>query len=333
MPTPPNTTPPPADDAPPLVTWDAAAYRRLAAGAQDDAVATRGLALAAADDDVQAGLAPAASPFTLWALLADLAPHAGDATGRAHAALVACVAHTASVDGATATLRLAPDSETLLTEAALGRTPPQHAAWNAYLASLAIDAAAALLVTPGGARRLAGPLAHVQERAAQQIADTEDEIQDAVVAAYDAGASAWDDAADAHARQATVAAGAEALARAVSAGRAARAATLATRGAAQRAQDEDTGSGLFDPAVLTVAAGRVRATFGPGVRLWAALVGDVIAGRVESGGRGWRGALWGAQMAFAAAAGGVAHVVSGSDIVRASAARAGVPEVAATASR
>jgi hypothetical protein len=318
--------PAPADTGAAFVVWDAAAYRRLAAAVGDDVSAARSRALEVADADARAGLAPAASPFTLWALLADLAPRAGDAGGRAHAALVACVAHTLApvpvptadtsgdapanasdatdlTAGALPPLRLAPDPETTLAEAALGRTPPQHAAWNAYLASLAVDAAAALGGTPGGARRLAGPLTHVRERAAQQEADLEDEIQDAVLAAYEAGAGSggWDDA-GVDERQAAVAAGAEALARAVAAGRAARAAVLATHGGQQQQDDRDAGAGLFDPAVLTVAAGRVVAAFTPGVRLWAAIVGEVVAGRVQPGGRGWRGAVWGAQVAFAAGA-------------------------------
>jgi hypothetical protein len=209
--------------------------------------------------------------------------------------------------------------------------PPQHAAWNAYLASLAVDAAAALLAAPGGARRLAGPLAHVRERAAQQEADLEDELQDAVLAAYDAGAAggAWEDV-GVEARQAAVAAGAEALERAVAAGRARRAAALATRGSRQqRDDDEDRGANLFDPTVLAVAASRIRAAFPPGVRLWGAVVGEVVAGRVQPGGRGWRGALWGAQVAFAAGAGPVARALSGSEIVRDAARRAGVAEVGA----
>jgi hypothetical protein len=232
--------------------------------------------------------------------------------------------------GAEPALRLAPDPETVLTEAAIGRTPPQHAAWNAYLASLAVDAAAALLATPGGARRLAGPLTHVQERAAQQLADLEDELQDAVLSAYDAGAGSWDDSADVDERQAAVAGGTEALLRAVAAGRAARAAALATRGGGQQLQDDrDSGSNLFDPTVLTVAATRVRAAFAPGVRLWAAVVREVVAGRVYPGARGWRGAVWGAQVAFTAGAAPVARVVSGSEIVRDAAERAAVDEVGA----
>jgi hypothetical protein len=348
MPAPDAPNPPtaPGDAAPPLVVWDAAAYRRLAAAAGDDPAAARAAAAAAGTP----GLTPAASPFTLWALLADLAPRAGDAAGRAHAALAACVAHTADSTprpasapaggrgGAAApalALRLAPDAEVVLTEAALGRTPPQHAAWGAYLASLAVDATAALLVTPGGARRLAGPLAHVVERAAQQTSDVEDEIQDAVLGAYDAGAGTWDEQAGVDERQAAVARGTATLERAVAAARAARAAVLATHGGQQQQDDRDAGAGLFDPAVLTVAAGRVVAAFTPGVRLWAAIVGEVVAGRVQPGGRGWRGAVWGAQVAFAAGAapaGGasVARVVTGSEVVRDAARRAGVGEVTAS---
>jgi hypothetical protein len=335
------TTPPPAaasaaapaaDDAPPLIVWDAAAYRRLAAAAGDDLAAARTRALDAKASAAGAGLAPAASPFTLWALLTDLAPHADDPGGRAHAALAACVAHTtdeAAGGSALPSLRLAPDPETVLAEAALGRTPPQHAAWNAYLASLAVDAAAALLATPGGARRLGGPLAHVQERAAQQLADLEDEIQDAVLAAYDAGADAWDDSAGVDERQAAVAGGTTALEHSVAAGRAARAAALATNGGQQLQDDRDRGANLFDPTVLTVAASRVRSAFAPGVRLWAAIVGEVVAGRVQPGARGWRGALWGAQVAFTAGTTPVAGVVSGSEIVRDAARRAAVDQVEA----
>jgi hypothetical protein len=287
----------PDTPATPLVVWDAAAYRRLAAGAADDPAQARAGALAAAADDARAGLTPAASPLTLWALLADLAPRAADRGGRAQAALAACVSHASA---ATDALVVAPDPETQLAEAALGRTPPQHVAWGAYLASLAVDAAGALLAAPGGARRLAGPLAHVVERAAQQTADAEDEVQDAVVAAYDAGARGWDDAAGVAERQAQVAASTEALAAAVSAGRAARAAALVA-GPAER---DETGAPVTDPAVLAVAAGRVRRAFAPGVRLWAELVRGVIAGDVTPGGRGWRGAVWGAQVAFAVAGDG-----------------------------
>ena len=345
MPTPtnPQAAPAPLGDSTALVVWDAAAYRRLAAAANDDAATARTRALDAVAVDGRRGLTPAASPLTLWALLADLAPRAGDPAGRAHAALTACVAHTldqtAPIDppaagaatapaaGNSPALRLAPDVESVLTEAALDRTPPQHAAWTAYLASLAVDAAAALLATPGGARRLAGPLAHVQERAAQQTSDLEDEIQDAVLAAYDAGG--WDDAADVNERQVAVAGGTAALERAVATGRAARAAALATRGGPQQEDDRDRGAGLFDPAVLTIAATRVRSAFAPGVRLWAAVVREVVVGRVYPGGRGWRGALWGMQVAFTAGAPPVARVVSGSDVVRDAAARAGVSQVGA----
>lgn len=326
-------------DAPPtpLVVWDAAAYRRLAAGAADDPAQARAAALATAADDARAGFTPAASPVTLWALLADLAPRAADRGGRAHAALVACVAHASAGTNA---LRLAPDPEALLAQAALGRTPPQHATWSAYLASLAADTAGALLATPGGARRLAGPLGHVAERAMQQTADAEDELQDAVVAAYDAGARRWDDAAGVAERQAQVAASTEALAGAVSAGRAARAAALVASPEDRGAPGgEHAGAPVFDPAVLLVAAGRVRAAFAPGVRLWAELVRGVIAGDVEPGGRGWRGAVWGAQVAFAVDAdledrdlgdgdaGVVAQVRTGSDIVRTAAARAGLDAI------
>jgi hypothetical protein len=333
---------PPADStAPTLVVWDAAAYRRLAAAAGDDVSAARARALDAGAAASAAGLAAAASPVTLWALLADLAPRAADAGGRAQAALAACVAHTLAASGeppppgaaptgttapdaAAPSLRLAPDPETVLAEAALGRTPPQHVAWNAYLASLAVDAAAALSATPGGAGRLAGPLAHVLERATQQQADLEDEIQDAVLAAYDASSGSWNDAAGVDERQATVAGAVDALERAVVAGRAVRAATVATAGSSQQQQDErDRGANLFDPAVLTLAAGRVRGAFAPGIRLWAALVAEVVAGRVVPASRGWRGALWGAQVAFIVGSGAVARVVSGSEIVRVAARRAG----------
>jgi hypothetical protein len=132
----------------------------------------------------------------------------------------------------------------------------------------------------------------VRDRAAQQQADVEDEIQDAVLAAYDAGAGAWDEAAGVAERQAAVAAATDALERAVATGRAARAAGLSTVGSQQQQDDRERGANLFDPAVLTVAAGRVRAAFGPGVRLWAALVAEVVAGRVQPGTQGLaRGAL------------------------------------------
>jgi hypothetical protein len=324
------TDQPPA--TPPLVVWDPAAYRRLAAAAGDVPSAARAQAIAAAADAARAGVAPAASPFTLWALLADLAPRAGDAGGRAQAALAACVAHTS--DGTS--LRLAPDPETQLAQAALGRVPPQHAAWNAYLASLAADAAGALLAAPGGARRLAVPLAHVVDRAAQQTADAEDELQDAVVAAYEAGARGWDPGAGVAERQTQVAADEASLAAAVAAGRATRAAALVAT-----AKDRDaSGAVLTDPAVLTLAARRVRSAFAPGVRVWAEVVRGIISERVTPGGRGWRGAVWGAQVAFAVGggpdagdgaddpSGGVARVVTGSDVLRAAAEAAGVDVVA-----
>ena len=96
MPTPtrPPTTSTPFGDGATLVVWDAAAYRRFAAAANDDPATARARALDAAAAGGRAGLTPAASPLTLWALLADLAPRAGDPAGRAHAALTACVAHT-----------------------------------------------------------------------------------------------------------------------------------------------------------------------------------------------------------------------------------------------
>lgn len=299
-------------DAPPRYrVWDPAAYRRFAADLDDDLAAAREEGAALADTDRELGYTPAASPTTLWGLLADVA--AGNE--RSRAALVACVAHAGGRPRTLLPVDLVPDPETALIQALGGREPKDRAVWPAYLASLAAEVAA----DDGGlgAKPPKGPLAHVRERAAQLIADLEDEIQEAVAAAYEAGASTgeWDDATESGARQAQVAGATDVLDRVVADGRVERA--IAVAGA--KALPVLTGD--EDPSALVAAA------FPAGLAVWRELVRAVVRGEVVPGREGWRGALWGAQVAFAAGAGEVTAVRTGSRVVRQAAERAGVADV------
>jgi hypothetical protein len=144
----------------------------------------------------------------------------------------------------------------------------------------------------------------VRERAGFAEGEFGDEMQDAIVAAYDAAAADWDEDASVAERQARVAAGAAGLARAVLAGRAARAEAL----------------GGPDPAR---AAPLIAAACGPGLALWREVVRDVVRGGVELEGAAWRRTLWGLQLAFAV--GAVPRVVVTADrVIRDAAARAGL---------
>jgi hypothetical protein len=178
---------------------------------------------------------------------------------------------------------LAPDPDLVLVHGLAGRLTAGAGAWGAYLASLATE-----VVVEGPVARLAGPLTHVAERARQLEGDVADEIQDAVVAGYDAvGGSegeAWDDTLDVAARQAAVAAAAAALDDAIAEGRAERVWHLLGGAAAA----DDVGG----------APGTVRELFAPGLTVWREVVRTVIGGEVELTGRRWRETLWGLQLAF-----------------------------------
>lgn len=291
--------------------WDPAAYRRFAAELGDDLAAARDEGAALADQDQELGWTPAASPMTLWALLADVA--AG--SERSRAALVACVAHVTGGPNTLRPLVLAPDPEVALVRALGGTEPTDRAAWPQYLASLATEVAEA--AERNDTRVARGPLAHVRERAAQLVADTEDEIQDALAAAYDEGASAgaWDEATGTGTRQAQVAASTDALTRAVADARVERAIAVAGAKALPiLATDEDPSAIVAD-------------RFPVGTALWREVVRAVVGGAVVPGSPGWRGALWALQVAFVAGTGDVASVRTGSRIVREAAERAGVAGV------
>jgi hypothetical protein len=314
------------------VAWDASAYRALARAAGEDVAAARATARDAAARERAEGLVPAASPFAVWPLLADAlepeddedAPRkrravtaAGEPTAAARraalarVALAACAAHCApetpppapTGDDAPAPLPVSlDDPETALLRAAGGKAPQGHAAWNGYLLSVAAELGAD--PSPARAHRLAAPLAHVRERATFAEGEFGDELQDAVLAAYDAAAGAWDDAASVAERQARVAGGREELARAVLAGRAARAEAL----------------GGPDPAR---AAHHLAQARGAGLALWAEVVAEVVRGNVELEGAAWRRTLWGLQLAFGA--GAVPRVIVTADrVLREAAARAGL---------
>lgn len=303
------------DDAPRHRVWDPAAYRRFAAELDDDLAAAREEGAALADLDRELGYVPAASPMTLWALLSDVAgPRAGASrtsasADRSRAALAACVAHAGAN---TLALTLAADPESALVRALGGTEPKDRAAWPAYLASLAAEVAEDGV---GGGPK--GPLAHVRERAAQLLSDTEDEIQEAVAAVYEAGASAggWDDAVDGRARQAQVARDTAALEQAVADGRVERAIAVAGAPALSALTGDE------DPSALVAAA------FPAGLAVWREVVRAVVRGDAVPGRQGWRGALWALQVAFAAGTGSVVVVRTGSRVVREAADRAGVSAI------
>ncbi len=274
-------------------------------------------ALAPQDDEA----APKKRRSTAAALRADAA-RAADATSGparraalARLAIAACVAHCApetpapvvriDEDDAPAPAPLpvsVDDPETLLVRVVGGKVVPGLAAWNGYLLSVAAELGAD--PTEARAQRLAGPLEHVRERAQFSEGEFGDELQDAIVAAYDAAAGEWDDATSVTERQGRVAGGAEGLARAVLAGRAARASYLGGIDAAR-------------------AASHLAESSATGVALWREVVGEVVRGEIELEGAAWRRTLWALQVAFAV--GQVPCVLVTADrVVREAAQRAGV---------
>lgn len=277
----------------------------------DDAPKKRRASTSAAKSGAKAAAKAAARP-------ADAVPAAERRASVARLALAACAAHCAPETPAPLPYRdeddtrpvAAPlpvsidDPETLLVRVAGGKVPTTLAAWNGYLLSLAAELGAD--PTAARALRLAGPLDHVRERAAFAEGEFGDEMQDAIVAAYDAAAAEWDDAASVAERQQRVAGGAEGLVRAVLAGRAARAETLGAI-AAER------------------AAVRIAESCAAGLALWREVVGEVVRGDVELEGAAWRRTLWALQLAFTA--GSAPRVVVTDDrVLRDAAARAGVAD-------
>ncbi|GLC25224.1 hypothetical protein [Roseisolibacter agri] len=248
----------------------------------------------------------------------DVVPAAERRAIVARLALAACAAHCAPETPAPQPVRdedderpvAAPlpvsidDPETLLVQITGGKLPTTLAAWNGYLLSVAAELGAD--PTPARAQRLSGPLDHVRERAAFAEGEFGDEMQDAIVAAYDAAANEWDDATTVGERQDRVAGGAEGLVRAVLAGRAARAEQLGAVGAER-------------------AAAHIATACAPGIALWREVVSEVVRGDVELEGAAWRRTLWTLQLAFTV--GGAPRVLVTADpIVRDAAARAGVDD-------
>jgi len=325
------------------VIFDASAYRALArdGDAMRDAAAMRALGRALADVARPAGAA--VSPFTLWALLADVAVGvpASDGRGRRapteadHAraarsrlALAACAVHCAAPRLTTGAhgFALALDPDSAVCNAIGHEAPTAVTAWAEYLASLASEVAAE--PTAERAQRLAGPLAHVAERARSAIADFGDEIQDAVLGAYDAASTGWGWDADTPGedRQQALAAPLgivaddddagvpgeplimavlrrDPLLRAVADGRVARAHAVIARatGAAQDVQAQA-------PPTPAEAA-RVAELFPAGVALGRELLRRVIAGDLEVAGRSARRWLWDLQIAHGLTAD--AHGITG----------------------
>ena len=305
-----------------VVVFDAGAYRALVRGL--DVPAARDAARALRDAEQAAGRRAVASPFALWPLLADVAAVAAPGEGqeraarseqtqeraaRARAALAAVAAHCEKDPGAPGAhpFALLEDPESRLC-VAVGLTPPPGlVAWNEYLASLATDLAAE--PTPERARRLASPLGHVGERARTAAEDYADEMQDAVLAAYDAASDrwAWSDETSDDVRQRALAAPLDAVAdtpadagfgeslmldllrrdpllRAVAGRRAVRAHRLAS-GAAESGADLEVEPTLDEAA-------HVAERFPAGVALARELLRRVIAGELEMGGRTARRWLW-----------------------------------------
>jgi hypothetical protein len=306
-----------------VVVFDAGAYRALVRGLV--APAARDAARALRGAEQTAGVHAVASPFALWPLLADVAAVVAPVEGeeraarseqrqeratRARAALAAVAVHCEKAPGAPGAhpFALLDDPESRLCVAVGLKPPPGLAAWNEYLASLATDLAAE--PTPERARRLAAPLAHVAERARTTAEDYADEMQDAVLAAYDAASDrwAWNDATSDEVRQQTLAGriapvadddSAEVgfgerlildllrrdpLLRAVAARRAARAHRLAS-GAAESGADIEVEPTLDEAA-------HVAERFPAGVALAREVLRRVIAGELEMGGRTARRWLW-----------------------------------------
>lgn len=306
---------------PSLLIFDASAYRALAR--DTDAAGVRDRAAALARAERAGGARAVASPFALWSLLADVAAVVKPASerrgpsdteharaGRARLAVAACVAHCARQRGEPGTLPfvMAEDPDTRLCRALGVAPPPGLAAWNEYLASLAAEIAEE--PTDERARRIGGPLAHVVERATQAIEDAADEMQDAVLAAYEAASAGWDDAMSDDARQQALVGPAalqvvdddegtigeplmldvlrrDPLLRAVSLRRAARAHRFVVG-----ASPDD----LPEPTLAEAA--RVAEHFPAGMALGRELLRRVIAGDAEVAGRAARRWLWDLQVAY-----------------------------------
>ncbi len=234
----------------------------------------------------------------------------------ARLAIAACVAHCAPETPAPLPYRdedderpvAAPlpasvdDPETLLVRLVGGKVVPGLTAWNGYLLSVAAELGAD--PTEARAQRLAGPLEHVRERAQFSEGEFGDELQDAIVAAYDAAADEWDDATSVAERQGRVAGAREGLARAVLAGRAGRAAFLGSIDAER-------------------ASARLAESSTAGIALWREVVGEVVRGEIELEGASWRRTLWALQIAFTV--GQAPRVLVTADrVVREAAQRAGL---------
>jgi hypothetical protein len=239
----------------------------------------------------------AKTPRKKAAMSAEAASAPARRAALARLAIVACVTHCApptDSDAKAAVIdwddevaaRAAPvvpmptmieDPESILVQLAGGKVPKDHAAFNLYLASTAADLAAD--PTAARARRLAGPLDHVRERATLIEGDFADEMQDAIVGAYEAAADAWDDSVSVAERQRQVAKGAALLERAVLDGRATRAESL----------------GGANPSA---SAPRIQERCAAGLALWREVVGAVVRSEIELEGSAWRRTLWGLQLAF-----------------------------------
>ncbi len=335
------------------VILDASAYRALVRDL--DLVAARQLARALADAERAHDLRAVASPFALWSLLADAAIIVTERTGRrgpsevdharagrARLAVACCVAHTLKDRGTAGRhpFVLGEDPDTRLCHAVGFAPPPGLAAWNEYLASLAAELGAE--PTAEQTQKLATPLRHVAERAAQTGEDFADEMQDAVLAAYDAASSqfGWTDATPDDVRRRALldplgtlpndSAGAarggaddedddraavslddalmaavlarDPLLRAVASGRASRAKRFVT---ATRA-DEPL------PEASVVEAARVVPRFPSGASVARELLRRVIAGDVEVAGRAARRWLWDLNTVFPCDAATAERGVTGS---------------------
>ena len=194
------------------------------------------------------------------------------------------------------------DPESILVQVAGGKVPKDHAAFNLYLASTAGDLAAD--PTPARARRLAGPLDHVRERATLIEGDFADEMQDAIVSAYEAAADSWDDSVSVAERQRQVARGVSLLERSVLTGRASRAETL----------------GGANPSA---GAPRIQERCVDGLALWREVIGAVVRSEIELEGSAWRRSLWALQLVFPVGVTPQA-VVSGDPVLLDAARRAGL---------
>lgn len=318
-----------ADDR--TTIFDASAYRALARDGESlrDVASMRDLGRALSDAARSHGGA-SASPFTLWALLADVAsavPSEGRGkrapteadharAARARLAIAGCAAHCAAPRGTAGAhgFALAVDPDTAIC-ATIGReTPPEVTAWAEYLASVASEIGAE--PTAERAQRLAGPLAHVAERARSAISDFSDEMQDAVLGAYDTASTGWgwdaDTSGDERQHVLTAPLGTDAgdadgalgeplilavlrrdpLLRAVADGRVSRAHAVIAR-ATGAARDVEAQA----PPTPEEAA-RIAEVFPAGVALGRELLRRVIAGDLEVAERAARRWLWDLQIAY-----------------------------------